>query len=166
MPYLPLPKLPPALSSPVWLREPQSRNPRHWGFMCWNQEVQGLPQMRRRHARASLAPCAGAWTPHSPSIACVGLFPYLVHIFYLSSTAEETSLSVAKRHRQAIAKCLAGAKHICPPVCPYPLSFDLMHGPYAPAVVSGGKCLYSPNYPHASAKRNTSYSTYSILFLT
>ena len=25
-----------------------------------------------------------------------------------------------------------------------------MHGPYAPAIVSGGKCIYSPNYPHAT----------------
>src|SRR6267142_4448562 len=98
------------------------------GTACWNQEVQGLLQMRRRCARASLAPCAGAWTPHSPLIARVGLFPYLVHIFYLSSIAKETSLGIAKRHRQAIAKCLAGAKCIRPPVRPYPLSFDLMHG--------------------------------------
>src|SRR6267142_1164035 len=109
---------------------------------CWKQEVQGLPQMRRRRARASLAPCAGAWTPHSPSIARVGLFPYLVRIFYLSGIAE--------RHRRAIAECLAGAKRIRSPVRPYSLSFDLTHGPYAPAVVSGGKCLYPPNYPHAT----------------
>src|SRR6266850_387125 len=106
--------------------------------------------MRQRRARVLLAPCARAWTPHSPSITHVGLFPYLVHIFYLSGTAEETSLGVAERHRRAIAKCLAGAKRICSPVCPYSLSFDLMHGPYAPTVVSGGKCLYSPNYPHAT----------------
>src|SRR6266850_3308425 len=109
---------------------------------CWNQEVQGLPQMRQRRARASLAPCAGAWTPHSPLIACVGLFPYLVCIFYLSGIAE--------RHRQAIAKCLAGTKCIRSLVHPYSLSFDLTHRPYAPAVVSGGKCIYSPNYPHAT----------------
>jgi len=68
-----------------------------WGASCWNQEVQGLPQMRRRRARASLAPYAGAWTPHSPLIAHVGLFPYLVHIFYLSGAAEETSLGVAEQ---------------------------------------------------------------------
>src|SRR6267142_97130 len=106
--------------------------------------------MRRRRARASLAPCAGAWTPHSPLIARVGLFPYLVRIFYLSSIAKETSLGIAKRRRRAIAECLAGAKCICSPVRPSSLSFDLTHGPYAPAVVSGGKCLYSPNYPHAT----------------
>jgi len=117
---------------------------------CWNQKVQGLLQMRWRHARVSLAPCARVWTPHLPLIAHVGLFPYLVRIFYLSSIAEETSLGIAERHRQAIAKCLAGAKHIHLLVHPYSLSFDLMHGPYAPAVVSGGKCIYSPNYPHAT----------------
>jgi len=110
--------------------------------MCWNQEVQGLLQMRWRCARASLTPCTGAWTPHSPSIAHVGLFLYLVHIFDLSG--------IAKRHRRAIAKCLVGTKHICLPVHPYSLSFDLTHGPYAPTIVSGGKCLYSPNYPHAT----------------
>src|SRR6266850_4858592 len=64
---------------------------------CWNQEVQGLLQMRQRHARALLAPCAGAWTPYLPSITCVGLLPYLVCIFYLSSTAEETSLGIAEQ---------------------------------------------------------------------
>jgi len=106
--------------------------------------------MRQRCARASLAPCAGAWTPHSPLIARVWLFPYLVRIFYLSGIAEETSLGIAERHRQAIAECLAGAKRICSLVCPYSPSFDLTHGPYAPAIVSGGKCLYSPNYPHAT----------------
>jgi len=106
--------------------------------------------MRQRRARASLAPCARAWTPHSPSIARVGLFPYLVCIFYLSGIAEETSPSIAKRHRRAIAECLAGTKHIRSPVRPYSLSFDLTHGPYTPTVVSGGKCLYSPNYPHAT----------------
>jgi len=106
--------------------------------------------MRWRCARASLAPCTGAWTPHLPSIACVGLFPYLVCIFYLSSIAEETSLGIAERRRRAIAKCLAGAKRIRSLVRPYSLSFDLTHGPYTPAVVSGGKCLYSPNYPHAT----------------
>src|SRR6266850_4500707 len=31
--YLPLPKLPPASSLPVRLREPQSRNLRHWGLV-------------------------------------------------------------------------------------------------------------------------------------
>jgi len=117
---------------------------------CWNQEVQGLPQMRWRCARALLAPCARAWTPHLPSITHVGLFPYLVCIFYLSGIAEETSLGIAERHRQAIAECLVGTKCICPPVHPYPLSFDLTHGPYAPTIVSGGKCIYSPNYPHAT----------------
>src|SRR6266850_8560786 len=106
--------------------------------------------MRQRCARASLAPCAGAWTPHSPLIARVWLFPYLVRIFYLSGIAEETSLGIAERHRQAIAECLAGAKCIRSPVCPYSLSFDLMHRPYAPTIVSGGKCIYSPNYPHAT----------------
>src|SRR6267142_6281185 len=110
-----------------------------WGASCWNQEVQGLPQMRRRRARASLAPCAGAWTPHSPLIAHVGLFPYLVCIFYLSGIAE--------RCRRAIAECLVGTKHIHSPVRPYSLSFDLTHGPYAPTIVSGGKCLYSPHFP-------------------
>src|SRR6266850_3783647 len=99
-------------------------------------------QMRWRCARASLTPCAGAWTPHLPSIAHVGLFLYLVCIFDLSGIAE--------RRRQAIAKCLVGTKHICLPVRPYSLSFDLTHRPYAPTVVSGGKCLYSPNYPHAT----------------
>jgi len=55
-----------------------------------------------------------------------------------------------ERHRRAIAECLAGTKHIRLPVHPYPLSFDLTHGPYTPTVVSGGKCIYSPNYPHAT----------------
>ena len=66
-------------------------------IVCWNQEVQGLPQMRWRRARASLAPCARAWTPYSPLITCIGLLPYLVHTFYLSGIAEETSLSIAEQ---------------------------------------------------------------------
>src|SRR6267142_626506 len=32
---------------------------------------------------------------------------------------------------------------------PIPLPFDLMHGPCAPAIVSGGMCTYYLNYLHA-----------------
>ena len=113
---------------------------------CWNQEVQGLLQMSRSHARASLAPCTRAWTPYLPSIAHVGLLPYLVCIFYLSGTAKETSLSITKQQLSAW-QALNAYTCWCIPI---PLPFDLMHGPCTPAIVSGGKCIYSPNYPHAS----------------
>jgi len=67
-----------------------------WGYW-WNWNGQGLLLLRWSSTWALLAPCARAWTVHSYSIAHVGLLPYLVCILYLSSTAEETSLGIAKQ---------------------------------------------------------------------
>ena len=86
---------------------------------------------------------------HSHSIARIGLFPYLVCILYLSGTTKKTSLGITKRHSQAVAECLAGAKRICSPVRPYTLPFDLTHRLCTPTIVSGGACTYYLNYLHA-----------------
>jgi len=117
---------------------------------------------------------------HSPSITHVGPIPYLVCILYLSGTAKRTSLSARQ------CKLSAYSRTPCVPQKP-PTNCPMLISSHSHSVLPLHYLLplsifYSIQLCHTadiqwaslasgahsgpSAKRNSSYSTYSILFLT